>query len=62
MKPSQPIKIGKFRGRHAGTNSFIGCLSFNGNKIITAGGGGMIMTEKKKIAEKAKYLISLGQR
>ncbi len=52
------IKIGKFRGRHAGTNSFIGCLSFNGNKIITAGGGGMIMTDKKKIAEKAKYLIS----
>ena len=36
----------------------IGCLSFNGNKIMTTGGGGMILTNNKKIAEKAKYLTN----
>ena len=52
------VKNGKLKGCHAGTCSFVGCLSFNGNKIITAGGGGMILTNNKKIADKAKYLIS----
>lgn len=52
------IKTGRFKGRHVGTCSFIGCLSFNGNKIITTGGGGMILTNRKKIAQKARYLIS----
>jgi dTDP-4-amino-4,6-dideoxygalactose transaminase len=33
----------------------IGCLSFNGNKIITAGQGGMLLTNNKKVAEKARY-------
>ena len=36
----------------------IGCLSFNGNKIMTTGGGGMILTNNKKIAKKAKYLTN----
>lgn len=44
--------------RHAGTIGKFGCLSFNGNKIITCGGGGMILTEKKKLADKARYLIT----
>lgn len=49
---------GKFKGRHAGTAGDIGCLSFNGNKIITTGGGGMILTGKKSRAEKAAYLTT----
>ncbi len=44
--------------RHAGTVGKFGCLSFNGNKIITCGGGGMILTEKKELADKARYLIT----
>jgi len=47
---------GKLKNKHAGTIGDIGCLSFNGNKIITSGGGGMIITNDKKLAEKCKYL------
>ena len=36
----------------------LGCLSFNGNKIISAGGGGMILTDNEVLAEKAKYLTT----
>ena len=49
---------GKYKNKHTGTVGLIGCLSFNGNKIITAGGGGMILTNNAKIASKARYLIS----
>ena len=47
---------GKLKNKHAGTVGDIGCLSFNGNKIITSGGGGMILTNNKKIAKQAMYL------
>lgn len=49
---------GKFSGRYTGTIGEFGCLSFNGNKIITTGGGGMILTNKKELAERAKYLTT----
>tara|TARA_Y100001958_G_scaffold81012_1_gene54746 strand:- start:5725 stop:6885 length:1161 start_codon:yes stop_codon:yes gene_type:complete len=49
---------GKFSEKHTGTIGKIGCLSFNGNKIITTGGGGMILTDSTSIAEKAKYLTT----
>jgi|TARA_B100001964_G_scaffold243056_1_gene319842 aminotransferase in exopolysaccharide biosynthesis len=49
---------GKYKNKHTGTVGKIGCLSFNGNKIITAGGGGMILTNDAKIAKKAKYLTT----
>lgn len=44
--------------RHTGTVGDIGCYSFNGNKIITTGGGGMIVTNNHKYAERAKYLTT----
>ena len=47
---------GTFKGKHTGTVGKIGCISFNGNKIITTGGGGAILTDDPKIADKAKYL------
>ena len=49
---------GKYKGRHTGTTGQLGCLSFNGNKIITTGGGGMILTDDENIAEKALYLTT----
>ncbi len=45
----------KLKGKHTGTIGSFGCISFNGNKIITTGGGGMILTNKQKFAEKAIY-------
>jgi perosamine synthetase len=47
-----------YKGRKAGHLADIGCLSFNGNKIITTGGGGMIVTDNAAWAEKAKYLTT----
>jgi aminotransferase in exopolysaccharide biosynthesis len=49
---------GQFKGRHTGTVGDIGCLSFNGNKIITTGGGGMILTDHREYADRAKYLTT----
>ena len=49
---------GKFSGKHTGTVGKFGCLSFNGNKIITTGGGGIIMTDDPVLAGKAKYLTT----
>jgi len=49
---------GKYKGENAGTIGKLGCLSFNGNKIITTGGGGMILTDDMYLAEKAKYLTT----
>jgi perosamine synthetase len=49
--------IGSFyKKKHVGTFGKIGILSFNGNKTITAGGGGAILTNDKKIAVKARHL------
>ena len=49
---------GKLKNRFTGTIGKVGCLSFNGNKIITTGGGGMLLTNDKKLAKKAKYLVN----
>jgi len=49
---------GEYSGKHTGTLGKLGCLSFNGNKIITTGGGGMILTNDSNLAEKAKYLTT----
>ncbi len=45
-------------GKHAGSFGQFGCFSFNGNKIITTGGGGMIVTDSEKLAKKAKHLTT----
>ena len=49
---------GKFKNYHTGTIGTIGCLSFNGNKIITTGSGGAILTNNNALAKKAKYYIN----
>ena len=58
MKAWAHFTLGKYSGKHTGTIGKIGNLSFNGNKIITCGGGGMILTNDTLIAEKAKYLTT----
>ena len=45
-----------FEGKHSGTFGELGCFSFNGNKIITSGGGGMIVTDNEDLAVRAKHL------
>jgi perosamine synthetase len=48
----------KYKGKMTGTLGDIGCLSFNGNKIITTGGGGMLLTNHAHYARKARYLTT----
>lgn len=51
-------KSGKYMGKFAGTIGDIGVYSFNGNKIITTGGGGMIVSNSISHLNKAKYLTT----
>ena len=47
-----------FKGKHTGTFGKIGVLSFNGNKTITTGGGGMLLFNDEELAQKAKHLTT----
>jgi len=46
----------EYKGAKAGSFGATGCLSFNGNKIITCGGGGMLLTDDSDIAQMARHL------
>ncbi len=47
-----------YHGRHTGTFGLMGTLSFNGNKTITTGGGGAILTDDAELARHAKHLTT----
>ena len=47
-----------YHNQHTGTFGKVGVFSFNGNKIMTTGGGGMIVTNDVEIAKKAKHLTT----
>jgi perosamine synthetase len=47
-----------YKDRPVGTDGDASCLSFNGNKLITTGGGGMIVTNDLTLAERARYLTT----
>lgn len=47
-----------YKEKHAGTFGLFGTLSYNGNKIITTGGGGMILTDDESLAKHAKHLTT----
>jgi len=47
-----------YKGRHTGSFGKFGILSFNGNKIVTCGGGGMILTDDEAMAKKAKHITT----
>ena len=51
--------LGSYVGsRHTGTFASMATLSFNGNKVITTGGGGMIITDNSELAQRAKYITT----
>lgn len=45
-----------YKGKHTGTFGKVGAISFNGNKTITTGGGGMLLFNDEKLAKLAKHL------
>ena len=47
-----------YKGKHSGSFGLMNCFSFNGNKIITTGGGGMIVTNDERLAKAAKHLTT----
>jgi perosamine synthetase len=48
----------RYRGKSLGSIGHAGCFSFNGNKIITTGGGGMLVTDNPEWAARARYLTT----
>lgn len=47
-----------YKNQHTGTFGLLGILSFNGNKTVTCGGGGMILTNNERLAKLAKHLTT----
>jgi perosamine synthetase len=47
-----------YQGRHTGTFGKLAAFSFNGNKTITTGGGGMIVTDDEALAKRAKHITT----
>lgn len=47
-----------YKGKHTGTFGKLGILSYNGNKTITTGGGGMILTDDEALAKRAKHITT----
>ncbi len=45
-----------YKGKYAGTLGHIGCFSFNGNKLITTGAGGMLVSNDEEVLKRAKFL------
>ena len=51
-----------YTGKHCGSFGQVGTLSFNGNKIVTTGGGGAILTNDPELGKKAKHLTTTAKR
>lgn len=51
-----------YHGRHTGNAGVCAALSFNGNKIVTTGGGGAILTNDPELARRAKHLTTTAKR
>lgn len=48
----------KYNNKHSGTFGKLGIFSFNGNKIITTSGGGMLVSEDEELIKRARYLAT----
>lgn len=44
--------------KQTGTFGHLGCFSFNGNKLLTTGAGGMVVTDSEELASKVRYLVN----
>lgn len=51
-----------YKGQHVGRHGLISTLSFNGNKVITTGGGGAILTDKTDVAKQVKHLTTTAKK
>ncbi|WP_051010766.1 LegC family aminotransferase [Salinibacter ruber] len=51
-----------YKGEHTGTRGQCAALSFNGNKTITTGGGGAILTDDEALADEAKHLTTVAKK
>ena len=51
-----------YKGKHTGTFGVAGALSFNGNKVITTGGGGAVLVQDAALAERAHHLSTTAKR
>jgi len=51
-----------WKGRHCGTFGIVSALSFNGNKVVTTGGGGAVLTNDAAIAKRAKHLSTTAKK
>jgi len=51
-----------YKGKHTGTFGKAGILSFNGNKLATTGGGGMVITDDEAIANRIRYISTTAKR
>ena len=51
-----------YKDKHTGTFGQMGVMSFNGNKIITAGGGGCILTNSAELAKRAKHITTTAKK
>ncbi|WP_318401312.1 LegC family aminotransferase [Photobacterium leiognathi] len=47
-----------YKGKHTGTFGDFGAVSFNGNKIITTGGGGMVLCKTQELGERTKHVTT----
>ncbi|MDO8425094.1 MAG: LegC family aminotransferase [bacterium] len=52
----------RYDGRHVGLFGRVGCFSFNGNKIVTCGGGGAVVTNDERIATLVRHLSTQAKR
>jgi perosamine synthetase len=50
-----------YKGSHTGRHGQLAAVSFNGNKIVTTGGGGAILTDRDDLADRAKHLTTTGK-
>ncbi|WP_281356124.1 DegT/DnrJ/EryC1/StrS family aminotransferase [Sphingomonas lacunae] len=48
----------RYKGKHTGQHGLVSALSFNGNKVVTTGGGGAILTNDPELARRAKHLTT----
>ncbi|GHU76793.1 aminotransferase DegT [Spirochaetia bacterium] len=51
-----------YKGKHTGTFGKAAILSFNGNKLVTTGGGGMVITDDEAIANRVRYISTTAKR